>query len=328
MKYLYLLNTYIHLFFKVTFLSKRYTRQLLKELKQNLGADNVLFSKKKTERIRSYIIQMILLSSWTCVLRGQKLKKEEKLKTIYLGAFIPLFDDLTDDLKLTSSEIFAAFNKEDLTTNRDVLIAKYLFGRLMENHGPNFKQIFFVALKAQDQSLQQLEKKQLDDDELKKITKEKGGNSTLLHRLLLNDSLKPGEADAIIQLGYAFQQVNDMFDVYKDHKNEQQTLFTNSKNIKVNDDLYQTTIQEVTSRFLTLDYKKENIKKCLIQISTILGRGQVCIDQLKALQEKSGGTFEIETFKREQLICDMEKLSNVFKSFNYSVQFRDALIHR
>lgn len=55
----------------------------------------------------------------------------------------------------------------------------------------------------------------------------------MLYRSVLGTPLISGEEDAIYLLGSILQLANDMFDVYKDFKNGQQTVFTNTEDVGI-----------------------------------------------------------------------------------------------
>ncbi len=321
MKYiLYILKAYFFLAYKIYWLNKIYTNRLFKELNKIPTIENSYLSKNLRKRIMFYTSQCYMSASWTCALRGEQLTQREKKNVIYLGAITPILDDLTDTLKLTSTEISYLLKNKKGEERPELKIARYLYEQLLSMHNKSFNDVFQEALIAQDASLQQLEERSLNENELKKIALDKGGMFTLLYRTVLETPLKKGEKDALITLGYVLQQINDMFDIYKDYINKQQTLFTNSKNITINYFDYKSNLSKLIFQFEKLDFEKKNIEKCLVEISTITSRGMVCLNQLLTLQ-KNESEFDIKKYTRKQLICDMEKVNNIKKSLFYSVSF-------
>lgn len=323
MKYIVICKTYIVLFFKVYWLCRKYTNRLFKELNQ-ITSENYSLTEKSKKRIRFYTSQACISASWACALRGSGLSKEEKRNVIYLGAITPILDDLTDITKATSSQILDFLDDNGDEENQEKVIARYLHKQLQEMKNEYFNVVFTEALIAQDTSIKQIEERVLSEEELTQIALDKGGRWTLCYRSSLAPAIKPGEREAFFTLGYIAQQINDMFDIYKDYRNKQQTLFTNSKDINNNYLDFQSKIQQMISQFYQLDYDKKNITKCLAEISAITSRGMVCIHQLLSLQNKNS-EFDITKFSRQQLVCDMEKLSNVLKSLMYSFRFYDQL---
>jgi hypothetical protein len=77
-----------------------------------------------------------------------------------------------------------------------------------------------------------------------------------------------------------------MFDIYKDHVNKQQTSFTNSEDIKMNWQEYQSTLSQLIAQFNSLGYNKKNIEKCLTEISSITSRGMVCFKSINGTSKR------------------------------------------
>lgn len=283
-------------------------------------------SRELKQRILSYTRQSYITASWICALRGKDLTRKERKAIIYIGAITPLLDDLTDSSKLTSKEILRLLkNRSNDNRNEITAVARYLYTKLITSRNENFNKVFKTALVAQDASLRQMEGRKLSDKELKTISRDKGSSFVLLFRTILETPINDAERNALITLGYILQQINDMFDIYKDHINGQQTLFTNTSDINENYLDYQLNLKRLVSQFYKLDFKKDKIKKCLTEISTVTSRGFVCLDQLKMLQGNSH-EFNSEKYTRKQLICNMEKIGNIRRSFLYSVEFYNKLI--
>lgn len=310
------LITYLKLAFKVYWSGKRYTKNVLTELK------TFEISKSLLSRIEFYIFQMVLVNSWTEALHRKKITNSVYRKAMFLATLTPILDDITDMEKSTSIEILKKLKSNSLSTdNERYKIAHKLYSLFIENNPNLDEELFIEALKAQDDSIKQLEKNQLSENELIIITKMKGGLWTLLYWTTSQSQISKKEKDAVMSLGYALQLTNDMFDVYKDQQNQQQTLFTNTTDIRLEKKRFENLVSNIEQQFSSLDYPTTNIRKCLLEISTILGRGMVCITQLEALQKTTNNSFLVNSYKRKDLICDMEKPSNIWKSVRFSIDF-------
>lgn len=325
MKYLIILKTYLSLAYKVFVVNKNHTNLLLDEIKQELrlNLDDAL-----RQRIIFYTRQSFISASWACALRGRELSATEIRRVVCLGVITPLVDDLTDDLKLKSEEILVRLKTAPLSDEGSQwALARYLYDQMVLDAPSGFLQIFEEALASQDASLAQLEPDLLSEDQLAEISRKKGGAFVVLYRVVVDPPLQEGEWEALMTLGYLLQQVNDMFDVYKDSQNGQQTLFTNSNDLGRNYQDFQYHLNVLIEQFLALDFPVSKIKKCLLEISTVTSRGMVCLEQLMALQGTSQ-SFDLSRFSRKQLICDMEEVSNLISSFRYSARFYDQLKDR
>lgn len=277
--------------------------------KNQIEIDEVL-----KKRIWFYTMQSALTNLWFCSLRGKPLRKNEIKAGLYLGAYTPLYDDLMDEKLLTHAELVNRIGNEGLTDPQLLLLSwlqKHILKNLLnENqYAGYFKQLGV----AQNNSIRQQTQDPLSLIEIEEITLDKGGFATLLYRSILHHRLIPNEEKAIYKLGGALQLVNDVFDIYKDHKKGIQTLLTTTNNINAIATLFDEMVKDIFRMFLLLDYHPKNISKMLLQVSTILSRGKVCFEQLQALTSNNK-SFAVNDYSRHQLICDMQKLKNIKRS--------------
>lgn len=327
-KYFYTIYTYLSIGLKVYWYGWKYTKKIAQELQQNTNSPLPCLTKEDWKRIEFYVVQSVLVSSWVMALKDRKFSKQKMRKAAYLGAMTPLLDDLTDHSKTDSSVILQQLTTHHQEAASSSSLLKAMYQEVFTDDRPYFMNIFQRAMRAQDASLAQLEASILTEKTLEEITKNKGGLFTLLFWIVIDDTIQPEEQRAVMCLGYALQQINDLFDVYKDHQNGQQTLFTNTNSLVVAERRFRQTINTLVNQFAGLGYDKKNIRKCLMEISTILGRGIVSLHQLQALQTKNDDPFNIAAYSRKELICDMEKPANLYQSFQYSVQFYERLEQR
>lgn len=307
-------TTYIKLGIEVFLINKLRTNKFIKELNKQSKIHHFSFDKDQISRIRYYTIQSSLTNSWFSSLTGYKIDNDEIQKGLYLGALTPMMDDLTDDFGLNYAEIVKRLNMQNDSASDSINFAGYLFKTVSEKADNTFLKYFAKAMKAQDDSLKQFQKNRLSFEELYKITFDKGGYFTLLYRSVLKKDIIKGEEEAIYLLGGILQLTNDMFDVYKDYENGQQTLFTNTHDIEKLRDLYLHLIDDMIVKFWELEYPFRQKKEALLKIFTVLSRGIVCMNQLLNCQRKTDNIFELEKYTRADLICDMEKVSNIIKS--------------
>jgi site-specific DNA-adenine methylase len=189
---------------------------------------------------------------------------------------------------------------------------------IRKNASADFFHFCETTLLTQDDSLRQVGNDLLSDEELKVITHNKGGASLLLYRIVLGDDLKKGEKEAIYALGNLVQLTNDVFDIYKDLQDNQQTLYTNTTDFEQSYKEYMNLYRDMNQRFCALDYDKKRLKYFLYKVSTIVSRAMVCFDQFLLLQNSKQGRFNMREWERKELICDMEKPANIFKALKYS----------
>jgi hypothetical protein len=321
-----MLNTFIRLATEIFLITKLQTAKFIRELRKQSKIHHFSFDKEQINRIRYYTVQSCLTNSWFSSLTGYKIGNDEIQRGLYVGALTPVMDDLTDDFGLDYSEIIRQIKTQDDSTPNPVRLAGSLYKKVLEKADTGFLKYFTKAMECQDASLKQFQKNRLSYEELHKITFDKGGHFTLLYRSVLKKDLIKDEEEAIYLLGGILQLTNDMFDVYKDHKNGQQTLFTNINNIEKLKDLYLNSMDEMIVKFLKLKYPFRQKKEALLKIFTVLSRGIVCMNQLLNCQKKTGNVFELKKYTRADLICDMEKASNIIKSIKIGYSLKRKLI--
>jgi len=303
------------LLIKIYVFNKFRTNQLIKELNEYLNKFDLDLNKNQIKRIHFYTIQSCITNSWFCMLRGKKANSIERKHAIYLGAITPLLDDLVDLRKLNSIEIINLIQNGKSKNSTEILLIRYLYGKLLKDCTANFKLQFNQALKSQDISLKQLERQKLSESELFEITKNKGANWTLLYRTILKNELQHAEKEAISTLGELLQLTNDAFDVFKDFKNGQQTVFTNCYDLSPIYKQFNDLIWQMIEQFSKTEFSRKNTKRSIIQIMLVVSRGIVCLEQLLECQKRTHDLFQIEKYRRKELICDMEKPINIIKLF-------------
>lgn len=327
MKYYEVLKAYLILSIKIYGQNRQNTNKLLTQLKNIDETTDAQWSPELSKKIHAYTIQACMVGSWTSTLRGYKLSNAEKRNAAYLGAITPIVDDLTDKLKLTSPEIFDILRTTHKAVEGEMLVARTLYGYLQAIENPLFHELIEQTLLSQDASISQIEERSLSIQQLKEITSKKGGFATFLYRSVFSNTPSKEEKDAFLTLGYALQMVNDMFDIYKDYQNNQQTLFTNASDLREIASEFYATLERMKALFLKLNYPLKHIKKSLLEISTVTSRGMVCLEQLLHLQGETV-PFEWKKYTRNELVCDMEKPFNIYKSVMYSVRFHKSLTAR
>jgi len=311
--YFNIMSTSLCLFFKVYILNRIRTNQIISELNQFLVKSNHTLSEEQVKRIHSYTIQSSLTNSWFCKLRGKRANSSEIRKAIYLGAITPLLDDLVDSEKMKSSQILEQIELVNNNSAVIIHIISYLYHKITKECNKEFKELFTEALLSQDESIKQLQKEKLNQSELLEITMRKGASWTLLYRNVLHNKLIASEKEAIQTLGQLLQLTNDAFDVYKDYKNGQQTIYTNTEDLEY---MYHQFIQlthQMIAQFMQTNYSTRDKKKAILQMMLVISRGIVCLEQLMLCQKKTDNRFIIAMYSRKGLICDMEKFGNIWK---------------
>lgn len=302
--------------------NKRRTLQLYKELNTLLSPKGFALTEDHKKRIFFYTAQSAITNHWFGLLRGHSANQQEIQDAIYLGAFTPIADDLMDQNNLSFESLLEA----RLPESADTLLFDYLLKKLdsLRKANPHFESYFIKAHLAQNESLKQLGKEPLSEEELESISFNKGGLYTLLYRHVLKNQPVAGEDDSIFTLGSILQLLNDLFDLHKDYHNGVQTLINYNPNIHAIEKRLEALNEKFLNQYTNLDYPKTNIRKSILSIWAITTRGDVAIEQYGKIQG-SANQINISEYERKPLIVDMEKIGNVLKNLKATAKRVKAL---
>jgi len=291
----------------------------LEEAKQQAG-DNL--TENDIHKITFYYGLVIpLMGEILSGLKGVRITSSERKTLTYLGGLTGLFDDLFDEKDTPEAHIKELLNNPTVELSRNVhekLIVQFYLKALEQEHSIRIKEKAKLVYEAQI-----LSKKQTSDnlsvEEILHITQQKGGASILLFRSALAGNINALEEELIFNIGVMTQLENDFFDIYKDYQNRIHTLATVSKSMHSLRSEYQSIVNNIYRLTEQTDFPKRNKVKFSRLIAILSTRGLVCLDQLIEIQE--GETFEISSYSRTQLICDMEKLKNISKWIRYYLRW-------
>jgi len=280
------------------------------------------FDEAYFKRIYFYLMVASIVKIWFTTLRGKKESKKERMAFAYIGASTPLYDDLFDENELTYQQVKHLLS-EGNTKGYGIIaaIGIVFYEKLMSclDHPNTFMRYLDLIAIAQDQSKAQVGGHLLSELELRQITYDKGGYSIVAYRTILTNELLPGEEKAAYHLGCICQLTNDIFDLRKDHLNNQQTFLTRTDDIQTVRKEYLDLVHKTTAAFRKLDYSNWNLRRFELQLMLIVGRGMVCLDQLARVQKKYG-KWDASLMLRSESVCDMEKPINLMRYFWYSLK--------
>ena len=171
------------------------------------------------------------------------------------------------------------------------------------------------VLEAQIESRKQAVPGLLAKEELIRITMQKGATSVLFYRTVLKNQFDKNEEEALSQMGGLMQLGNDIFDVYKDCQKKIDTPVTTAKSVQAVRELFQSQMKKSFSLFYTTGYSRKNINKFLRLISmSLCSRCFVCLNQLEKKEKETKTDFSPCQYKRNDLVCDMQKAGNKWKT--------------
>lgn len=279
----------------------------------------------KMMRYYGYAAPAILGESFA-LLRGKKMSESERKAITYAGAITGLFDDFFDKKKLAPDYIKQLVISPDSikgNTSNERLFNAFYQKILSEIKNRNVFVNYFLNV----HDAQVLSKKQTEPDisksDITYITYAKGGYSLLFYRSTLDNPISENEQKMLYVLGSILQLENDIFDIYKDHRDGIMTLATTCTGIAELRNQYLNLINQFKELVSATEYLTYNQKQFADIMLVLMSRGVVCMDQLESLEKRSNNKFVINEYVRKDLICDMEKPVNFLKTVHYFCLLRN-----
>lgn len=279
-------------------------------------------TEKDFRKIRSYYGYAVaaVAGEGYCILRGKAMTEQERLVLTCLGAITGLGDDMFDEKRTPLDHIKALILDPDTTkvwSSNEALFIR-LYKKALEHMQdiPALKKSFLEVMDAQVLSLKQ-ENPDISGDEIRHITRHKGGVSILFYRHAFREKISKAERDMLYQLGGIGQFENDLFDVYDDLTDHIHTLVTREERIQSLRHWYEGLIEEFSELVYQTDYPLEGKRRFLDFSMLIMARGLVCLDFLEKTSRKTDGIFAPIKYERKDLICDMGKTGNILRNIHY-----------
>jgi len=255
-----------------------------------------------------------------CLLRGKGLTESERSALTYLGALTGLFDDFFDKKELAEHYLKNLADHPETAETRDAnerLFVQFAQKALKSTFDPNvLKQAAKKVYEAQILSKKQAEKN-LNQEEIKKVTLQKGGYSILFYRSVFEQPVQGIEKEMLYLLGGIGQLENDIFDIYKDYVNGIKTLPSTTTKIRELRETYITLMEKTFQLVHKTNYPLKNKKRFLRFLALIIARGFVCLDFLEKNEKKTNNTFSIKEYNRQDLVCDMGTIRSNLKLMAY-----------
>ena len=324
-KFLIYCYSLIRLGYSVILINTLYYRAGLYQLiKKSYATVKQPINLKYRKRIYYHGMLGSITNVWFTVLRGKSQTKKEALAGFYLGAATAVYDDLFDRYDYTMDESLVDLAEGQYKYgNITELLSKGFYDVILNNLNDPTKFNFYLQKVGYEQEASKAQVGgNLPLDAIRKITYDKGSYSVALSRSILQHPYAKGEAEAVYILGKLIQLTDDVFDVRRDHLDGVDTLLTKTKDIIPIQKEYIQLVNDSFQAFYLLKYKQVNYLVFCMQVMFVVSRGLVALDQLVKAQKRLNGVFDIEKMTREELVCDMEKPRNIWKSFLYTLRWK------
>lgn len=258
-------------------------------------------------------------------LRGKKMIQAERLCSTAQGAMTGLGDDFFDRQRLSDAGVKALVENPDAhngdTASEKLFLRFYTTALSLTPDPAAMQQQLLKVFHAQLMSKQQ-KKGGLNYEVIKDITLRKGAESVLFYRTAFGHPIGKGEEKALYALGGLMQLSNDIFDVYPDQQENIDTLVTTAKHIRELRSFYLALLQIGQAAAYRSGYPAANVRRFLDILSIgIFSRCLVCLDQLERNEKRTGGIFRPGSYKRKDLVCDMDTALNKWRSVKYHIKY-------
>jgi len=300
--------------------NKTFLVPYLQELETKYGGT---FSEEQKKKILNYyglFITSFLCSSYT-KLRGRQLTDAERKRATLFGILTPVGDDLFDEDKLDMESIRSiTYTPQNYTaTTFSAHVAREIQTFLLENV-PN-KEAYLQAaknvLEIQIETARQTDPA-ISPQELQHITYTKGAVSVIIYHQCLDDIADEQMKETLFLIGSLFQLGNDIFDLYKDVRDNIYTLVNTCDDYAGFRKSFLESVRLQNKKIMALPYAEKNKKEFCFVMNTINARSVVALDQFVRLQKKAGKKINWWQLQRKDMIVDMEKPRNFLKWLLYA----------
>lgn len=293
---------------------RQFTANLLQKYKHWQPNDGTL-KAKDLRRMNDYPLQFIVFfADLFALLRKKPLSLKERTHLTQYAAMLCLYDDFFDEGILSDEAIWQLYqNPADFQpSHTKQAVCRDLLLDLFRSYPKtaHFDEVFWKFHQAQIQSRKQQQDSPLTQQEILKISFDKGGLALLLSRLLMDNPLLTNESDTVYALGAWYQLLDDIVDVAKDYREGVATLLTTSKEVQHIKQALEQQTSHAFEALLALGYDKGILQQVIQYFSIIGTSGWVHLQRLQKLQGK--GRFALENYAEKDIQWVETRLSNYY----------------
>ncbi len=283
---------------------------------------NGTFQPEQREKITDYyglFITSFLCSSYKR-LYGKSLTDEERKRATLFGILTPVGDDLFDIDNLDNESIRQitfqpeTFNATTFSGHVAKEIQTYLLNAVpyKQEYLEASKNVLDIQVETAKQTNPQIPK-----DEMRRITYIKGAVSVIIYHQCLNEVADVQMKEVLFLIGSLYQLGNDIFDLYKDVRDNIYTLVNTCDDFIQFKKNFIERVKLQNEKIYALPYLKKDKEDFCIVMNTINARSLVAIDQFITTQKRYGNKIDWWKLERKDMIVDMEKTKNILKWLKY-----------
>ncbi|MCC6413070.1 MAG: hypothetical protein IT270_15510 [Saprospiraceae bacterium] len=269
------------------------------------------------KRFRHYYTGTAFLGVLFEMINGRSRNRDERRRFCLMAALAAHFDDLSDFPGSGGAVMKNYAHPADPAAKARKLLEQ------VENDLPKAnKTLFYECLNTVyriETESRQTGDVGLDAETLATLTSEKGANSVLLFRCLLDWPVSEAEKQALWAFGSLLQRCDDTFDVWFDRQSQTQTLATfwlNQNNPEALAADYTFAIKTTHFNFKNLPFSPFRRAMAWNTAATIAAIGKVCTLHYVDLKKKHG-TLPLDN--RKLMVTDMGKWNNRLRALWYWV---------
>jgi hypothetical protein len=284
---------------------------------------NGKFKEEQKQKIINYyglFITSFLCSSYK-KLQGKKLTDAEQKRATLFGILTPVGDDLFDEDKLDIESIRSiTFKPESYTaTTFSAKVAKEIQTFLLQDvpHKQAYLEAAKNVLDIQIETVKQTNP-HVSKQELEHITFTKGAVSVIIYHQCLNEVANDKMQEVLFLIGSLYQLGNDIFDLYKDVRDNIFTLVNTCDDYAALRKYFLDRIELQNQKIMELPYPEKNKTAFCFVMNTINARSVVALDKFVNMQNKANKKINWQQLQRKDMIVDMEKPRNFFKWLYYA----------
>ena len=275
--------------------------------------------KGKIIKYYGLFITSFLCSSYKR-LYGKTLSDDERKRATLFGILTPVGDDLFDIDRLPHESIKEiTFHPESFTAKGfSSSVAKEIQSYMLANvpHKEEYLKASADVLNIQLETAKQTSR-DIAYSDLERITYTKGAVSVIIYHQCLDEAASPDMLDALFLVGSLYQWGNDLFDLYKDVRDNIYTLVNTCNDFTALRKKFLERVALQNKKIMSLPYAEKDKKEFCIIMNTINARSMVALDQFAVFEKRKGSKINWWQLERKDMIVDMEKLKNIFKWIYY-----------
>jgi hypothetical protein len=299
--------------------NKTFLIPYLDELEKKYQGKFLPEQQKKILDYYGLFITSFLCSSYKR-LYGKILSNEERKRATLFGVLTPVGDDLFDIDKLDkrSIERITFYPETFVATTFSGNVAKEIQTYLLQTvpHKEEYLEASKNVLDIQVETIKQT-KQSISKEEMRRITYTKGAVSVIIYHQCLNEAADAQMQEVLFLIGSLYQLGNDIFDLYKDVRDNIYTLVNTCDDyVQFKKDFIER-VRLQNEKIYALPYSKRDKEDFCIVMNTINARSLVAIDQFIATQKKYAHKIDWWKLERKDMIVDMEKPANILKWLQY-----------